>query len=37
MRSKNRRGVQVRFMLALCLLLSGLLLAGCDKGLQKRK
>ena len=28
MRFKNRRGIPVRFILALCLLLSGLLLAG---------
>ena len=37
MRSKNRRGVQVRFMLALCLLLSGLLLAGSGPAWAKKK
>ena len=37
MRSKNRRGVPVIFMLALCLLLSGLLLAGSGPGCAKKK
>lgn len=37
MRSKNRRGIPVRFILALCLLLSGLLLAGSGPAWAKKK
>ncbi len=37
MRFKNRRGIPVRFILALCLLLSGLLLAGSGPACAKKK